>query len=329
MINNIIYSFLCLYLVLRGNMKHLRFYVMGFLGLFLYSISESIDTINYNNSTAVIATLEDMINLGENEDIASIPLYETPVDIYYPDALLKQNKYVREKLSKIIEDYLNNRPWAKCWRSIESAINKCDLQALKNTINPKDHEFKSKLSCPLFLSKEAMVYIATPLICCAQKNFYEGVQYLIEKGAQINEKTKFFYELKLSYFAQKLSIQPSYYLNIGLTALHFAVMNGNADIVKLLVEKGAQINLGSDIDPRVTSGKLTPLHLACMNPNKVQMFEIVKYLIEHGAQLNLHDIKGFCALDFLMQRPSCEDKKLIIEYLNKKGLLKSPFLFTK
>lgn len=233
----------------------------------------------------------------------------------YTTVLSKYEKYVIGKLNKSIEDYLKDKPWAKNWKLIQSTIATKDITEFKKVLNPSDPEFKNKINCSLFLSSRVAVYIATPVVYCAQKNFYVGAQYLIENGANINEKTKLFFEEGISSLANKISIPSSYYLTIGLTPLHFAVENDNLDMVKLLIKNGAQINSESNVDPRGTNGKLTPLHIACMNSNKPQMMEVVKYLVEHGAQLNPKDINGRAPIDFLMKSPKSENKNKIMDYL--------------
>ena len=66
-----------------------------------------------------------------------------------------------------------------------------------------------------------------------------------------------------------------------MTPLHLAVGSGNLDMVKFLVEKGADINA-----KRADQG--TPLHWAC----SAGFTECVMYLIEHGASINAADRFG-------------------------------------
>jgi len=68
----------------------------------------------------------------------------------------------------------------------------------------------------------------------------------------------------------------------GRTPLHYAVDSGNMEIVKLLVDNGAVVDL-------ITMyGDFTPLHLA-VEKNYVT---IVKYLLEHGASPSLKHYSG-------------------------------------
>ena len=66
------------------------------------------------------------------------------------------------------------------------------------------------------------------------------------------------------------------------TALFAASSMNRTDIVKLLIEKGANVNIPESYN------KLTPLHRACYMPNNSSL-EIVKLLIENGADLSIKD----------------------------------------
>ena len=67
--------------------------------------------------------------------------------------------------------------------------------------------------------------------------------------------------------------------NEGLTPLAISAQQGNMEILKLLIEYGANINLPS------FENKLTPLHRAVSKGN----IEVIQVLIENNAQLNVQD----------------------------------------
>lgn len=71
-----------------------------------------------------------------------------------------------------------------------------------------------------------------------------------------------------------------------LTCLHLAVQIGSTDIVKALIEKGADVNA-------ITDRGVTPLHLAIV---KKQPEEIIKVLIENGADYNVKEA-NFSAME--------------------------------
>ena len=68
------------------------------------------------------------------------------------------------------------------------------------------------------------------------------------------------------------------------TPLHLAATGGHIEIVRLLLEKGADIN-ARDI-------KGTPLHWAASRGH----LEVVRWLVENGADINARDEDGRTAL---------------------------------
>ncbi|HVI42022.1 MAG TPA: ankyrin repeat domain-containing protein [Anaerovoracaceae bacterium] len=86
--------------------------------------------------------------------------------------------------------------------------------------------------------------------------------------------------------------------NFG-TPIHYAVCHGNKDIVRFLIENGADIN-------RCNAQKTTPLHYAVLygdmgmygNSDGVG---IIKTLIDAGADVNAQDTQGKTALGWAKQ----------------------------
>ena len=67
----------------------------------------------------------------------------------------------------------------------------------------------------------------------------------------------------------------------GVTAMHYAASNGNLDCLKLLVERGGDVNK-EDISC------CTPLHLAARNGHLL----CVEYLCRNGANVQAKSAKG-------------------------------------
>lgn len=83
----------------------------------------------------------------------------------------------------------------------------------------------------------------------------------------------------------------------SLTALMVAALNGDADIVELLLNKGANVNAKaietSGVEGHVLSG-ITALSLAPRSGN----LSIVEMLVNHGADIHAKDSYGRTALAF-------------------------------
>ncbi|ORX45334.1 ACBP-domain-containing protein [Hesseltinella vesiculosa] len=74
---------------------------------------------------------------------------------------------------------------------------------------------------------------------------------------------------------------------LGLTGLHHACDRGHLQIVKLLVEQGADINA-------ITVGDCeTPLHFACIS----EQLQVAQYLLAQRCNINLQDRDGQTAFD--------------------------------
>ncbi len=73
--------------------------------------------------------------------------------------------------------------------------------------------------------------------------------------------------------------------NQGMAAVHLAAQNGHTGMLKVMLEKGVDVNLTTD-EPGEAG--LTPLHLACIHGNT----ETVRLLMAAGADDTLTNLKG-------------------------------------
>ncbi len=80
----------------------------------------------------------------------------------------------------------------------------------------------------------------------------------------------------------------------GFTLLHWAAHTGRFDFVKMLVEKGAEVDIR-------TGAGFTPLMVAISHPDD-NILEIVRYLVEHGANPNAMDVGGLSVLRWTLSR---------------------------
>ena len=129
-------------------------------------------------------------------------------------------------------------------------------------------------ACGLFGRKDRKI------VGAAGRGDTAQVERLIEKGVDVNTT------MTVEHAGQTIE---------GVTALHVAAEQGHVDIVKLLIENGA------DLDAGVTSGQApgaTALHMAA-EQNRI---EAARILIENGADLNAAitagPIAGATPLDF-------------------------------
>lgn len=125
------------------------------------------------------------------------------------------------------------------------------------------------------------------------KGDYEGASELIKQGADVNDRDY-----------------------AGNTALHDAALKGHIDIVRLLLDNGAEIDIRSgvtDLD--------TPLIDAASHGH----VDIVKLLLDRGADPRIYNAQGKTALDFADQDDSDGEqvanliKEAIVDFRSKFG----------
>jgi ankyrin repeat protein len=128
----------------------------------------------------------------------------------------------------------------------------------------------------------------------------EVARLLIEKGADINAKSEWYDGARASARFHELIINKEGRAFLGwwisedylscaepLTPLHFAAIKGDAATVKLLIEKGSDVN-------SKTLGGITTLHLAAVSGN----VDVARLLLEVGADVNARDDMGRTPLHY-------------------------------
>ena len=88
----------------------------------------------------------------------------------------------------------------------------------------------------------------------------------------------------------------------GLTVLHYAAHNGSLDIIKFLVENGA------DISAQDYEQSRSVIHFAAENGD----IECIKYLTEHGADLLDKDVNGATPLHYAAMANNLEALKYFV-----------------
>lgn len=80
------------------------------------------------------------------------------------------------------------------------------------------------------------------------------------------------------------------YSHDGWTPLHLAAFFGHAEVARLLLDRGADVNARSQSDRFARAN--TPLHAAAAN----RQVEVARLLVERGADVNARDGSGFTPL---------------------------------
>ena len=104
-------------------------------------------------------------------------------------------------------------------------------------------------------------------LCCQEKPEFAAIKYLIDSGANINE-----YIFSNDY---QTVITPIYFITHNFVT--------NIEIVKLFIEKGADLN-GLSISPLFL---LFRKYRSCLKPEEKNYFlDFIKFLIDNGANIN-------------------------------------------
>lgn len=155
----------------------------------------------------------------------------------------------------------------------------------------KNYELAYKIAeHPSFNIKNNTIELGNVLhVIAATKNpppeIVEFAQYLIDKGADINQQNKEgntpLYEACINGNKQlaKLFLKNNARLDLlnakNFSVLHAAACSGNIELVQLFLEKGLDCN-------QLSTSLETPLHSACVNGQ----FEVVALLLKYGANFN-------------------------------------------
>ena len=153
---------------------------------------------------------------------------------------------------------------------------------------------------------------------CATKGHIKLMEFMLNCGIQVNERVDVPENLhekrtllhRASYFGQfevvKLIVNRGADINIrdakNNTALHLAAESGSVDIIKLLLDKGMSVNLTN------THG-FTPLHISAGFGN----LEATKTLIHRGAALNNVNKCGDTPLTLASRRGHLEICRFLTE----------------
>ncbi|XP_048255824.1 serine/threonine-protein phosphatase 6 regulatory ankyrin repeat subunit C-like isoform X3 [Haliotis rufescens] len=171
------------------------------------------------------------------------------------------------------------RVFLERWPSLQDELNKSKGTPLHVAVKHAKHETVQYL-----IEKGANVNAednnqVTPLHVAVEHAKHETVLYLIEKGANVNAEN-----------------------NNQVTPLHVAVEHAKHETVHYLIEKGASVKSEDN-------NQVTPLHVAVAHAKH----ETVLYLIDKGANVNAEDINQVTPLHVAVEHAKHETVLYLIE----------------
>jgi ankyrin repeat protein len=164
------------------------------------------------------------------------------------------------------------------------------------------------LSNGAHVNEKVSLFQETPLYSCTSFDIFN---LLLEHGADINARDLFdctpLYRACKSddYCRAKVFIERSANVhmtcNHQLTCLHWAALNGNVELVQLLVSNGANIHAIDDLGD-------SPLNEACFRGHVNAAWLLIMY----GAKVDIPNIYGNTPLYYVGNKPTIGIKKLSV-----------------
>ncbi|KAL3081583.1 hypothetical protein niasHS_011891 [Heterodera schachtii] len=129
------------------------------------------------------------------------------------------------------------------------------------------------------------------------------VELLLEKGADPNEPFMFEANDHNECVFLMNVFTMDFRVSLYLTPLYSAVLHANLPLCRVLVARGANIDLGTD-------SAVTPLIIACDRSQT----EIVTFLVENGANINLQTGDGVTALMYACYQGNVDIVRLLLSH---------------
>ena len=149
---------------------------------------------------------------------------------------------------------------------------------------------------------------SSALHIASKKGDYRSVKYLIQKGANVNSTDgegcsplHFVTSVEIAKCLVDSGANVNSKSVPGFVPLNVAIFEGSIEMVKFLVENGAELELGST--------GFTSLHFAA----NFGQLSIAKYLLESGAQIDPKTANGTTPFDLATQEGHQEIAKLLLE----------------
>ncbi|XP_057319242.1 ankyrin-3-like [Microplitis mediator] len=204
-----------------------------------------------------------------------------------------------QKIVKLLIEYkadVNDRPFFPKSACLITAIENNNFEMLEILTHTNDAEINPLVGQP-------------PLHAAVHKNNYKMTEYLINKGARVNTSYDDKIPLHIAVGCQnkeivKLLIKNNadvdFITESGVTALGIAVEKESLELVKILLDTGANINPFSIFPP-------LQIAVGCQNN------EIVQLLIENKADVDFTTKSGVTALSIAVENESLELVKTLLD----------------
>lgn len=271
--------------------------------LFHYEYTEN----NELTIQPILKTVSIDLTTKQNTVIKFFRYYEIEISPL-PETSISENNYILlyEKFNK----------WYKDQEQVKYKIRQYSIELVQNCISGNLSNIKE------LINKGADVNYSnvrglTPLMLSVRKKHYTITKYLLSQtNLKLNQRSKdgrgmtaFMYACQngniqiINLFLEKgIDVnEGSNGLNIGNKALLIASWEGKINVVKLLLEKGSDIN-------QIDSHGFTALIKASIRGK----YQVAEYLLEKGADVTIRDNKGQTAFQHCENQ---ELKKLIKTYL--------------
>ena len=263
----------------------MKYLLITFLSIIIFSCSNNTKEQNNNTDKATINIDDstDDINKTEQSNNSSINTNETEESAYY--------SYTDKEIISFIESG--------------------DFQTIKKLIESKSLDVNYNLEIDEY-SK------STPLIQAIKYKQTDIINYLLENNADVNLKEELtgFTPLMASLnniAIAELLIEKGADIEAkdddGINALVYASTYNDEEMVKFLLEKGADANTVCEIENEHTDIASTPLMNAAYRGNT----NIINMLLENGANINYTTDFGMTALIMAASFNQFEAAKILLE----------------
>ena len=173
----------------------------------------------------------------------------------------------------------------------------------------------------------------TLLLCAVEANSLPLTEFLIAKGANINDELHYVDSVDLAKVLIANGADVNRKIQYAQTPLHYAVINQKKDIAELLLSHQADVNAEdkfgdtpllllfeiNQIFPKNINLKLLEIYEVDIKDinakSELMRFSLIKLLVEKGTNIDIKNYQGYAPLHLAVK----QHHKDVVEYLIKKG----------